>query len=439
MPAVGAVGAPGVKVGGHAACHCGAPRLGVSFSIAGPRVHIAYVTETYPPEINGVSLTVERTVSWLRDSGHRVSLVRPRQPHETGREVPDEWRTAGLPIPLYPDLRLGLAWPGQLRRRWHGGEWRVGSGRAGPGVTAAAPQLVHVATPGPLGWAAARAARSLGLPLTMDFRTNFHAYSRYYRLGLFEPVVFHYLRRLHRQAHCSFVPTQALQAALSGQGFGQLETSGRGIDTEAFSPSWRSDELRRQWGAADPATPVLLYVGRLAPEKNVSLALRAFIAARRLQPELRMVVVGDGPSRAALQAEFPAAQFVGVQRGRDLARHYASADLFVFPSLSETFGNVVLEAMASGLTVVAYRTGAAAEHVQDNFSGLLVRPDAGNGFIHAVSRGVAMAERLLPLRERARQHALTQGWPQVLQAFEQRLRHHARATGLAGAGHVAAA
>jgi glycosyltransferase involved in cell wall biosynthesis len=391
-------------------------------------VHIAYVTETYPPEINGVSLTVERTVAWLRRNGHRVSLVRPRQPHEEHRDTREEWRTAGLPIPMYRYLRLGLAWPSQLRQRWHGGE--------GDDV----PQLVHVATPGPLGVAAARAARSLGLPLTMDFRTNFHAYSRYYRLGVFEPVVFHYLRRLHRQADCSFVPTAALRAALEGQGFGHVETVGRGIDTEAFSPTWRSQALRRRWGAADDQTPVLLYVGRLAPEKNVSLALRAFVAARRLQPELRMVVVGDGPSRAALQSEFPAAQFVGVQRGRELASHYASADLFVFPSLSETFGNVVLEAMASGLTVVAYRAGAAAEHVQDHYSGLLVRPDAGNGFIHAVSRGVAMAaERLGPMRERARQHAMAQGWDQVLQGFEQRLRHHAHQPSAAGARHVAPA
>lgn len=391
-------------------------------------MHIAYVTETYPPELNGVSLTVERTVSWLRQQGHVVSLVRPRQPHETARDSASEWRTAGLPLPMYRDLRLGLAWPSALRRRWSGEM---------PGHVA--PQLVHVATPGPLGMAAARAAKSLGLPLTLDFRTNFHAYSRYYRLGLFEPVVFHYLRRLHRQGDCTFVPTHALREALAGQGFGAVETVGRGIDTDAFSPTWRSQALRQQWGAADDRTPVLLYVGRLAPEKNVSLALRAFVAARRLRPELRMVVVGDGPSRAALQAEFPAAQFVGVQRGNALARHYASADLFLFPSLSETFGNVVLEAMASGLTVVAYRAGAAAEHVQDPVNGLLVPPDAGNGFIHTVSRGVAMAERLRPLRERARQHALAQGWDRVLQTFEQRLRHHARQPGLAGAGHVAAA
>lgn len=386
-------------------------------------MHIAYVTETYPPEINGVSLTVSRTVSWLRANGHRVSLVRPRQPHEMPCDSRDEWRTPGLPIPLYRDLRMGLAWPGRLRDRW----------RADP------PELVHVATPGPLGYAAAAAARRLGLPLTLDFRTNFHAYSRYYRLGAFEPLVFHYLRRLHRQGDCSFVPTHALREALHGQGFGPVETVGRGIDTEQFSPRWRSAELRARWGAADPRARVLLYVGRLAPEKNVTLALRAFVAARRLLPSLRMVLVGDGPSRAALQAEFPAAQFVGVQRGHDLAQHYASADLFVFPSLSETFGNVTLEAMASGLMVVAYDAGAAAEHVQDNVTGLLVPPDDGNGFIHAVSRGVAMAERLLPLRERARQHALTQGWDAVLQGFEQRLRFHARQPALAGARHVAAA
>lgn len=386
-------------------------------------MHIAYVTETYPPEVNGVSLTVARSVDWLRQQGHDIALVRPRQPHEGPRNGADEWRTAGLPLPMYQDLRIGLAWPAALRRRW---QQRV-------------PQLVHVATPGPLGWAAARAARSLGVPLTLDFRTHFHAYSRYYRLGLFEPVVFHYLRRLHAQADCTFVPTHALRSSLQAHGFGHVETVGRGIDPEVFSPVWRSAALRRRWGAANEHVPVLLYVGRLAPEKNVALALRAFVAARRLRPELRMVVVGDGPSRAALQAEFPAAQFVGMQQGHELARHYASADLFLFPSLSDTFGNVVLEAMASGLTVVAYDAGAAAEHLQDNLNGLLVPPDTGSGFIHAVGRGVAMAERLRPLRERARQHAQAQGWDSVLQGFEQHLRHHARLSGVAPARHVAAA
>jgi len=373
-------------------------------------MRIAYVTETYPPELNGVSLTVERTVRFLRARGHNVELIRPRQPGETALDASDELRTLGFAIPVYRELRFGVAGVAALAQRFR----------------RTRPELVHLATPGPLAWAALAAARSLGIPTTSDFRTNFHQYSRYYGLGAFATPVLGLLRRFHNLTQRTFVPTRAALRELAGAGFHNLTVVGRGVDTGLFAPEQRSAALRRQWHAED--APVLLMVGRVAAEKNVELGLRAFERARRARPGTRLVVVGDGPARARLEAAHPEARFVGVQRGADLAAHYASADVFLFPSLSDTFGNVVMEALASALPVVSFAVAAPAEHVDDGVGGRLVAAGDEASFIAAV---VALTERgaaLAPMRAAALAAARRATWAEVLERFEARLEDtvHAR-------------
>jgi glycosyltransferase involved in cell wall biosynthesis len=371
-------------------------------------MQIAYITETYPPEINGVALTVERTVRDLMARGHGVQRVRPRQPGEAPRDDTLEWRTAGLPLPMYRDLRFGLARVGALRRRFSAG----------------AAELVHVATPGPLAWAAVLAARSLGLPVTSDFRTNFHQYSGYYGLGLLGPLLLGGLRRFHNSTHRTFVPTLAAQRALQAEGFENLVVVGRGVDTRRFRPAQRSPKLRAAWGAGEADSRVLLHVGRIAKEKNVALALAAFERLRARWPQWRMVVVGDGPQRAALEAAHPAVRFVGMQQGEALARSYASADAFVFPSLTDTFGNVVLEALASALPVVAFDAAAAQEHVVHGRSGLLVAPGDEAGFAAAVERLVARVSQPglgEAMGAAALQTARCLTWPAMLALFESQL------------------
>jgi glycosyltransferase involved in cell wall biosynthesis len=367
-------------------------------------VRIAYVTETYPPEVNGVALTVDRTVRFLRQCGHQLELIRPRQRGEAPLDSAEEWRSSGMPIPMYPDLRFGVALPATLRRRF----------------LRRRPHLVHIATQGPLGRAALLAATSLHVPVTTDFRTNFHGYSHYYRLGWLESLVRRYLRDFHNRANRTFVPSQALRAELSHQGFERLEVIGRGVDTTLFSPARRSAALRASWGVQDD-DPVMLYVGRLAAEKNVELALRAFAAARLLRPRMRMIVVGDGPLRSRLQSRYPAARFVGVQRGEALAELYASADVFVFPSCTETFGNVTLEALASGLAVVAFDCAAAGEYIRTQHDGLLVPVGDELGFIQATCRTTESVALLTPLRARARDTALSAQWDAVLKRFDSQL------------------
>ena len=364
-------------------------------------MRVAYVTETYPPEINGVALTADRFVRGLRARGHSIDLVRPRQRHESKYETSNEWRSPGIAIPMYPDLRIGLPLISRLKQRW----------------SSARPELVHVATEGPLGWAAIRAARSIGLPVTSDFRTNFDQYSEHYGFGWLRGVVGGYLKHFHNATDRTFVPTPAVGKALTQQGFVRTEVVGRGVDVEHFSPQHASEKLRTSWGA-DANTPVLLYVGRLASEKNVPLAFRAFEAVRSRSPEARFVVVGDGPLRDKLARAHPDAIFAGSKRDAMLAEYYASADIFVFPSLTETFGNVTLEALASGLLVAAYRSGAAAVHIDDCTSGVLVEPGDEQGFIASVCALAHQFRWLDPMRAGARRAAVSANWDAVINRFE---------------------
>lgn len=364
-------------------------------------MRISYVTETYPPEINGVALTVDRFVRGLRARGHGVDLVRPRQPHEQECDSRTEWRSPGIPIPMYRDLRIGLPLVSRLTKRWN----------------TSRPQLVHVATEGPLGWAAIQAARANGVSVTSDFRTNFDQYSEHYGFGWLRGMVGGYLKHFHNATDRTFVPTTAMRKTLMQQGFERTEVVGRGVDAKSFSPLHASAKLRASW-RADEGTPVLLYVGRLASEKNVPLAFRAFEAVRARMPASRLVVVGDGPLRQKLALAHPDAVFVGPQRGASLAQHYASADIFLFPSLTETFGNVTLEALASGLLVVAFRSGAAAVHIDDCISGILIEPGDEQGFIAGACAVAHQFDSLSMMRSSARRAGVAASWDIAINRFE---------------------
>jgi len=380
-------------------------------------MRIAYVTETWPPELNGVSLTAARTVAFLQARGHDVMLVRPRQRAIDAGKAPlmdETLRVPGVPIPLYPDLRMGLPARRRLLRTWQ----------------AYRPDLVHVATEGPLGWSAIRAARQLGVPVTSDFRTRFDEYGRHYAWEGAVTLVRAYLRAFHNRTDRTFVPTRELQKQLGELGFARLTVSTRGVDARQFSPSYRSEALRAQWGVPADA-PVALTVGRLAVEKNLSVALDAFDAVRERVPSARLVMVGDGPQRNVLRRRCPDAVFAGTQHGEALAAHYASADLFLFPSLTETFGNVVVEAMASGLPVVAFDTAAAGMHVRRDESGCLAPLGDAAAFARATAALAADATLRQRMGRAARLTAQSLDWPHVLERFEAALIavHHAATTG----------
>lgn len=369
-----------------------------------PRLRIAVVTETWPPEVNGVAMTTHRLVSCIAER-HEVTLFRARQragrPGVVVAGVVEQVMPA-VPLPLYTELRAGL--PGYLSLRRHWEKER--------------PDLVHVITEGPLGWAAVQAARHWQIPIISDFHTNFHQYAKHYGFGVFQRLALWYLRHLHNQTHLTLVPTQALVRELTAEGFRSLDVLSRGVDTQRFNPQWRCADLRAKWGAGEKDR-VVLTVSRIAPEKNLPLALAAFAQVKRRIPKLRMVVVGDGPTRAQVAVDHPDVQLVGMQTGEALSRHYASADLFVFPSLSETFGNVTLEALASGLPVVAFDYAAARETIENNRNGLKVDVGDASGFLLAVEKLAESPEATLSaMRQAARETALGLDWQRICQRYE---------------------
>ena len=370
------------------------------------RFKIAIVTETYPPEINGVAHTMRHLAAGLAARGHQLQVIRPRQSSDarqpSSAETLDMQCVPGLPIPGYRGLRFGLPAAGKLRRLWQGQGF----------------DLIYIATPGPLGQTALMAARALDIPTLTGFHTHFQRYSQHYRLGWLTRPIMASLRRFHNRSDATLVPTAELCASLATDGFENLHVFGRGVDTEQFAPAWRSADLRRAWGCgADDL--VALYVGRIAAEKNLTLALAGFRALQQTCPTARFVLVGDGPERQTLQRQHPDLIFAGARVGAELAAHYASGDLFLFPSLTETFGNVVTEAMASGVPVIAFDYAAAREYLRSGVNGVTVAFNDQAAFVQACRASVTDRERLRRLGHEARASALNLGWERVLERVEE--------------------
>jgi glycosyltransferase involved in cell wall biosynthesis len=366
------------------------------------RRHVCIVTETFPPEINGVAITLARLADGLRAQGYRVSVVRPRRGavDVTGQRNDDSLLVAGLPLPGYRGLRVGIPAHRALRDQWR----------------RRSPDAIYVATEGPLGWSAVRAARRLQIPVFSGFHTNFHSYSRHYHAGWLDPWIRRYLGWFHNHTDATIAASAHLADQLRAIGIANVEVLGRGVDSRLFHPARRSAELRRQWGAG-PDDLIALYVGRLAAEKNLALAIRAFREMERAGYARRMVLVGDGPLRAELEENHRDLIFLGVRQGEELARCYASADVFLFPSETETFGNVTLEALASGLVVIAYDYAAARLHIRDGVSGVLAPFGDSAAFIAAALR-IGRERRALPLMRRvAREHAAALDWDRVVRRF----------------------
>jgi glycosyltransferase involved in cell wall biosynthesis len=383
-----------------------------------PQLRIAVVTETYPPEVNGVAMTLGRLVDGLQVRNHQVQLIRPRQhaddqPHPTASF--SEHLQRGIALPRYEGLKVGLPAKAALTRLW----------------TKHRPDVVQIATEGPLGWSALAAASKLRLPVASDFHTNFHSYSSHYGFGLLRRAIVAYLRKFHNKAAVTLVPTAGIRRELTASGYENIEIIGRGVDAQLFHPGRRDAALRARWGVNESETAAL-YVGRLAAEKNLALVFRSFDAMREANPATRLVLVGDGPERQLWQARRPDAIFCGTQIGESLAAHYASGDVFLFPSLTETWGNVTIEAMASGLAVVAYDCAAAEEIIRHGENGLKAALEDEPSFIDqavSLARDTQLQRRL---GTAAAARAAQLSWDAIIDSFEQVLLRLAQPESAAG-------
>jgi glycosyltransferase involved in cell wall biosynthesis len=369
-----------------------------------PSLRIAVVTETWPPEVNGVAMTLAKLVQGLSHRNHDVQLIRPRQT-KTDSPMSDssleEVLMRGMPIPRYPELKLGLPSKKTLVKTW----------------TLRRPDVVHIATEGPLGWSALQAAKVLKLPVTSDFRTNFQSYSKHYGVGWLRKPIVAYLRKFHNATACTMVPTRELMRTLSQNGFANLKVVSRGVDTKLFNISKRDTSLRSSWGATDD-TKVLISVGRMAPEKNLDQVLKTYEALKVTGLAFTLVMVGDGPLKEQFQKRYPEIIFPGMLSQSNLAAYYASSDLFIFPSQTETFGNVTLEALASGIPVLAFDCAAARDWVQTGVNGWLVAENNPEGFAAQAVTIFNSKDLLDQITQSTRQQVVHLDWDQIAEQVE---------------------
>lgn len=328
-------------------------------SAAGLR--LAIFTDTYLPQVNGVSRTLAGLATAVERRGGSVRIETVEDPLAPDAQ-PGVVRWRSLPFWAYPQLRIAAPPNAQVTA----------------GLALWRPTLVHASTPFGVGLAGRAAALALGIPLVTSYHTAFSAYLRHYRLGALDAIAWPYLRWFHNGGRRTFAPSRLVTDELSGLGFRGVRTWSRGVDPLRFHPRFRSGAMRAAMGAG-PDDFVVAYVGRLAPEKGVHVAIAAMNAlmaaegraastnAPGTRPRrLRFALAGDGPDERRCRETAPAGTwFAGALSGEDLSAFYASADAFVFPSTTETFGNVVLEAMASGVPVIAPDVGATLELAND--------------------------------------------------------------------------
>ena len=360
---------------------------------------IEVVTDTYVPDINGVSFSLGRLCNGLRERGHRVEIIRSGKSHGSNETTVLSW-----PLPGYWEVKVAAPWPGELRRRWKRNR----------------PDVIYVAIETPLGFSAVAAARRLGIPVVGGFHTNFREYLQKYGANWVGNLVWRYQKWFHDRLNLTLVPSPDARSKLEQSGFSRVSVLGRGVDTVLFSPARRSDPLRFSYGAKGDV-PVALVVGRVSNEKNIGLAIRAFERMRQSCPEMVCMVVGDGPARAKLMRAHPDVIFPGYLTGVDLAACCASCDIMLFPSETETFGNVLLEGMSSGLAVLGYDYAAAGWHGSYGENLLKVKKGDEAAFLDAA---VELLDPVLrsKLSAGARRTAKSLGWPAIVAELESILR-----------------
>jgi phosphatidylinositol alpha 1,6-mannosyltransferase len=328
-------------------------------------MRVAIVTESFFPQVNGVTNTVRHTVDRLLDTGHEPLVVAPAPGLSRYREV-RVVRARSMSLPGYRSFTLGLPDPAVEQAL---AEFR--------------PDVVHLASPIALGAVGLRAARRLGVPTVAVYQTDIAGFARRYGVRA-DAVISRWVGRIHRRADRTLVPSASSRVQLAAVGVPDSHLWRRGVDLDLFGPQNRSDELHRHWVRRRADHVAVGYVGRLAPEKQV----------RRLEevaqvPGTRLVVVGDGPSRGSLERLLPQAKFTGMLRGQDLARAFATLDVFVHTGEAETFCQTIQEAQASGVPVVAPASGGPLDLVEHGRTGLLYDPSDSRSLRQAVSALVA--------------------------------------------------
>ena len=382
-------------------------------NVAARAPRILVCTDTYPPQLNGVSVVTHLSVRGLADRGWDCAVIGPRYPvHGRPASLADAAVThasiPSMPAPGYSDLRLAVPWYPPVARA----------------IAQFQPDVVHCATEFMVGRLGQRVARRQRIPLISSYHTDFGRYAETYGVRLAAPAIRRYLARFHQRSARVLTPSNASASDLAALGVGRVRVWGRGVDTRVFHPSRRHPETRERLGLGSRFT--FLHVGRLAAEKNVELILEAYIRASTCLPAgiMQLVLAGTGPRERTLRAMAPPGiLFAGrLDREHELPDLYANADAFVFSSLTETLGLVILEAFASGLPVIAAPAGGVADHLRDGVNGASYRPGDADALAAAMIGMVENPLRVLDLRSGARRTAEALDWNEELDRLDDDLR-----------------
>ncbi len=353
-------------------------------------MRIVLFTETFLPKIDGIVTRLCHTVEHLQRLGNRVLIFAPEGglKEYKGAQI---YGVDGLPLPWYPELKMAFPRPA-----------------IGEQLEKFEPDIIHVVNPAILGLGGLYYGKKLDIPILASYHTHLPKYLQHYGLAMLEPLLWELLKGAHNQAELNLCTSSAMVEELSNHGIERVDLWQRGVDTELYTPQLASWEMRNLLSQNNPESPLLLYVGRLGAEKEIE-RIKPILDAI---PSARLALVGDGPHRQNLEQYFARTptHFVGYLRGKELASAYASADVFIFPSRTETLGLVLLEAMAAGTPVVAARSGGIPDIVTDGVNGYLFEPRDEGGAIRATQRLFAHPEERETLRQNARTEALRWGW-----------------------------
>jgi len=361
-------------------------------------LRVALVTGSYTYIADGVALTLNRLVAYLRSKGVEVLVftpvtARPAFPHQ-GEVVP----APSMPLPLRPEYRLSLGLGGEGRRR----------------LEAFDPDLIHIATPDALGHDALAIGRRLGRPVVASYHTRYETYLRFYGLGRLQGVLRRHILRFYQSCREVYAPSPSMIDELTSQGLGDhVRLWARGVDTDRFNPAKRRQAWRTVRGLGAEEV-VVAFVGRLVREKRLSTLVDAFARLREAGAPVRPLIVGDGPERASLQSALADGHFTGHLSGDDLPDAYACADIFAFPSDTETFGNVTLEAMASGLPTVCADATGSRSLVDPGVTGFLAPASDGEAFSDAISRLARDRNMRARMGGAARARSLRFSWDETM-------------------------
>ncbi len=363
-------------------------------------MRIALFTETFLPKIDGIVTRLCQTVQHLTTHGHEVAVIAPEidgAPHRYyGARV---YGIPSVPLPLYPELKLAAPSPvvGRVLRSFK-------------------PDLIHVVNPAVLGLGGIYYSDAMNLPLVASYHTHLPKYLQHYGLGFLEGTLWSLLKMGHNRAAINLCTSTAMQEELSSHGIERVHVWQRGVDTQLFHPSTASDEMRFRLSDGQPDRPLLLYVGRLSAEKEVT-RIRTILEQI---PETRLAVVGDGPNRDSIEQHFEGHDvvFTGYLKGHELSSAFASADLFVFPSRTETLGLVLLEAMAAGCPAMAARSGGITDIIDEGINGYLFAPNSDDEFVAVARQMLNARDRMAEIRTNARHEAERWGWEAATSQLE---------------------